>query len=322
MLLAEPSAGETLVRLDCNGQVRPGLATQWTGDSTGRRWIFTLPTLAAADVVSVWRERGPAVRDLGIDSVVALDDHRLSVTLRSTPDSAPRLFADRALAVPTTSSASGVHLRVAPEKDPRDALDHGADLVVTRDPAVVDYVARRPEFTTFPLPWSRLYVLVQPAAARPRWIRGLDTVRRSLAEDVAPAEARAAEPPFWWDNQCPRLQGFSAAAPPISSRIVYPRDDQVARGLAERIVALTRDSLPLTTAGLDSTDLVVALLSQSERGYVLGLPRQVPAPCHEQAWSPELNIQPLIETRAHAILRKGTPPLTVDWDGTVRVAEP
>jgi hypothetical protein len=33
-------------------------------------------------------------------------------------------------------------------------------------------------------------------------------------------------------------------------------------------------------------------------------------------------IQPLIDTRAYAIVRKGSPPLTVEWDGTVRVAEP
>ncbi|HEX7335791.1 MAG TPA: hypothetical protein VF252_01180, partial [Gemmatimonadales bacterium] len=119
VLLAEPSAGETLVRLDCNGEVRPGLASEWAGDSTGRRWIFTLKKIPAEAVASAWRNGGPAVKDLGIDSVVALDEHRLSVTLRATPDSAPRLFADRALALPTTPNTSGVHLRVAPERDPR-----------------------------------------------------------------------------------------------------------------------------------------------------------------------------------------------------------
>ena len=65
---------ETLVRLDCNGKVRPGLATEWIGDSAGRSWIFTLSSstdpqqpapLTPADVVSSWRDRGPAVNGSG-----------------------------------------------------------------------------------------------------------------------------------------------------------------------------------------------------------------------------------------------------------------
>ena len=323
MLLAEPSVGETLIRLDCNGQVRPGLAAQWAGDSTGRRWIFTLATPAAAEVASAWRERGPAVRDLGIDSVVALDDRQLSVTLRSTPDSAPRLFADRALAMPTARNASGVHLRIASESDPRDALDRGADLVVTRDPAVVDYVAGRPEFTTFPLPWTRLYALVQPAGARAITALDADSVRRSLAEDVAQAEARPAELPVRWPVQCPRFHRLWAVSPPMAPRIVYPRDDRVARGLAERIVALVSDSVPLTAIGLDPAEFAVALRNQGDRGFVVSLARQAPAPCHELAQLPVgAYVYPIIETRARAIVRRGAPPLTVDWDGTVRVAEP
>jgi hypothetical protein len=334
---------ETLVRLDCHGEVRPGLASEWTGDSTGRRWTFTLrqsvhppdrAPLTAASVVSSWRDRRGAVDALGIDSAVALDNGRLSVTLRATPDSAPRLFADPALAVPTavdtlagstTRIASGsgsgpiVDFQVAPNGDPRDALDRGADLVVTRDPAVVDYVANRREFTTFALPWSRTYVLLQPAGAFPMWLLGVDSVRRSLARDVAQADARMAEPSLW-RRQCPHTDLSYVVPPPISPRIVYPRDDKVARGLAERIVALTRDTVPLRSAGLDRAEFAAALRDQHDRGYVLGLPRQVPAPCHEFAGLPEsAQIQPLIDTRAHAIVRRGAPPLTVEWDGTVRV---
>lgn len=336
---------ETLVRLDCRGEVRPGLASEWTADSTGRKWTFTLgqgahrphrAPLTAADVVSSWQSRPRAVHDLGIDSAIAVGDDRLDVTLQARPDSAPRLFADPTLSVPTAAdSVAGFTARiasdsqngptldfqVAPDSDPRDALDRGADLVVTRDPAVVDYVANRAEFTTFALPWSRTYTLLQPAGALPIWILGVDSVYRSLAEDVAQGEARAAEPPFWWNGQCPHIQQSYVVRPPISPRIAYPREDKVARGLAERIVALTKDSVPLRTAGLDPAEFAVALRDQHERGYVLALPRQVPAPCHELAALPVgAWIQPLIDTRAHAIVRKGAPPLTVDWDGTVRVS--
>jgi hypothetical protein len=305
--------------------VRPGLAAEWTGDPTGRRWIFTLrqsphppnrAPLTAAGVVSSWHGRRGAVDALGIDSAVALDDGRLSVTLRATPDSAPRLFADPALSVP---SGPILDFQVAPDGDPRDALDRGADLVVTRDPAVVGYVANRPDFTTFPLPWSRTYVLLQPAGGFRIWILGVDSVRRSLARDVAQADARAAEPSFW-RPQCPYTDLSYVMPPPISPRIVYPRDDKVARGLAERIVALTRDTVPLRSAGLNPAEFAAAVRDQHDRGYVLGLPRQVPAPCHESAALPAgAGIQPLIDTRAHAIVRRGAPPLTVDWDGTIRV---
>ena len=323
----------TLVRLDCDGEVRSGLAAEWMGDSTGRRWTFTLrrsvdaPDRApvnAGRVVSIWHERRGAVEAKGVDSVVALDDRRLSVTLRATADSAPHLFADPALAVPIASgSAPIVDFQVAPDGDPRDALDRGADLVVTRDPSVVDYVANRAEFTRFPLPWSRTYVLLQPAGADPIWILGVDSVGRSLARDVAQAKARGAEPPFWWKGQCPYIDLSYVVSPPIFPRIVYPLDDKVARGLAERIVALTSDTVQLRTAGLNPMEFAAAVRNQRDRGYVLSLSRQVPAPCRELAGLPKgAWIQPLIDTRAYAIVRKGSPPLTVDWDGTVRVLEP
>ncbi|HEU5305205.1 MAG TPA: hypothetical protein VFU40_11215, partial [Gemmatimonadales bacterium] len=91
--------------------MRPALASEWTADSAGRRWIFTLSQpaqppersrITAADVVSSWQDRRGVVSALGIDSAVALGDGKLSVTLRATFDSAPRLFADPALAVPAT----------------------------------------------------------------------------------------------------------------------------------------------------------------------------------------------------------------------------
>ena len=320
---------ETLVRLDCRGEVRPGLASEWTADSTGRKWTFSLSEgahrpdrapLTAADVVSSWQSRPRAVHDLGIDSAIAVSDDRLEVILQATPDSAPHLFADPALAVPFAGSGPIIDFQLTPGLDPRDALDRGVGLVVTRDPAVVDYVANRAEFTTFSLPWSRTYVLLQPAAALPIWLLGVDSVKRSLARDVAQADARAAEPSFW-RRHCPSTQLSYVVPPPISPRIVYSRDDNVARGLAERIVALTRDSVPLRSVGLDRAELAAALRDQHDRGYVLDLPRQLAAPCYEFAGLPEsAQIQPLIDTRAHAIVRKGAPPLAVDWDGTVRVA--
>ncbi len=91
----------------------------------------------------------------------------------------------------------------------------------------------------------------------------------------------------------------------------------MARGLAERIVALARDTR-LSATPLAAADLSVALRSGTEVAYVLSLPRQTLTPCREAAaWAPGARVQPLIDTRARAIVRRGAPPLSVDWDGTV-----
>jgi hypothetical protein len=71
---------------------------------------------------------------------------------------------------------------------------------------------------------------------------------------------------------------------------------------------------------LAETDLANAIRSGTERGYVIGLPHETLAPCRELSRLPVgASIVPLIDTRAQAIVRRGSPDLTVDWDGTVRV---
>jgi hypothetical protein len=334
----------TLVRLDCEGKVRPGLAESWSADADGRGWTFTLhkgarvpggtPSTAAFQVAStlVLLEG----RALGIDSAARLDDRRVWVRLREAGDTAPRLFASSALAVlgnlasdpgslswidlPSAEGRPPIVYRFTQGGDPRDALDRGADLVVTRDPAVVDYAASRPEFAAFPLPWDRTYILVQPAGAEPLTIAG-DSVRRSLAQDAVRTEARAAEPPFWWDSlgACPSVPD-SDRQHLTASRIVYPRHDEVARGVAERLVAVTGTGTALRAAALDPAELAAALRDGTERAFVIAAPRESLAPCRDaSAWPSGASIQPLIDTRARAIVRRGSPDLTVDWDGTVRV---
>jgi hypothetical protein len=334
----------TLVRLDCEGKVRPGLAESWSADADGRGWTFTLhegarvpggtPLTAAFQVASTLvLLEGRAV---GIDTAVQLDDRRVRVRLREAGDTAPRLFASPALAVlgnlasdpgslsridlPSAGGRPPIVYRFTQSGDPRDALDRGADLVVTRDPAVVDYAASRPEFAAFPLPWDRTYILLQPSGTEPLPITG-DSVRRSLVRDVVRAEARPAEPSFWWDSLagCPvvsDLEGQHLTA----SRIVYPRDDEVARGLAERLVALAGTGASLRAAALDPAELAAALRDGTERAFVIAAPRESLAPCRDaSAWPPGASIQSLIDTRARAIVRRGASDLTVDWDGTVRV---
>jgi hypothetical protein len=217
-----------------------------------------------------------------------------------------------------------LQFRLPPLGDPRDALDRGADLIVTRDPALLEYAARRAEFTVHPLPWSRTYVLVQPASAAPLTGVSSGPERQSLARDAVHADARGAEPPFWWiESSCFSPETSTSAATTTTNRIVYPRGDDVARGLADRLVALAGHGQGLRAADLDQAQLAAALRDGSERAYVVSLPKHPLHSCTELAEFPAgAGIRPLIESRAHAIVRRGAPPLTVDWDGTIRVVRP
>jgi hypothetical protein len=334
---------DNLIRLDCQGKVRPSLAQSWSADSEGRVWTLTLregahfPGGTPVDplrVASLLTE--PQGKAAGIDSAVELDHRRVRIYLHQAHDDLPTVLAEPALAmldglgsvdrpvrrfdIAPRDGRPFIRFEVAQNGDPRDALDRGIDLLVTRDPAVVEYVATRPEFAALPLPWDRTYVLVQPAGAEPVTIAG-DSVRRSLARDAVRAEARPAESPFWWDSLavCPVVAGPQGQRP-SASRIVYPGGDQVARGLAERIVALSGSGTQLRAAALGQPEFATALREGTERAYVLQVQRRTFDPCREATpWPSGVSIQPLIDTRARAIVRRGSPALTVDWDGTVRV---
>jgi len=39
-------------------------------------------------------------------------------------------------------------------------------------------------------------------------------------------------------------------------------------------------------------------------------------------WSSAATIEPLLDVRSHAVVRRGLPRMTLDWDGTLRLAPP
>jgi hypothetical protein len=313
-------------------------------------WTFTLrenPQFGSGRPISVFDvaatlapAAGPKVP--GIDSTRVLSDRELRVFGSRDLDSAMHFLAAPAMAMvdgraredsgpvaslerPARGNLPAIQVRLRTQADARDALDRGADLIVSRDPELIEYAQGRPEFVTFPLPWSRTYVLLQTASAAPLDVVNTEGQRRSLATEAVHADARAAEPPFWWNkaSDCPGAAPASAARAPVSDRIGYPSGDPVARALAERLVGLIQSGTSLRTAPLDDGTLETALRDGTERAYVLGLPRQTMAPCGELAVIPGgARIRPLIDSRAHAIVRRGAPPLIIDWDASVRVEEP
>ena len=82
-----------LIRLDCQGELRPALATPWQSDTTARTWTFVLrdgarfpdgSSLTARSIEADWIRRDSALREAGLDSVRALDDRTLRVTVQVT----------------------------------------------------------------------------------------------------------------------------------------------------------------------------------------------------------------------------------------------
>jgi hypothetical protein len=331
-----PVQPEPLIRLDCTGAARPAAAESWTPDSSRHTWTLVLAPSAtdvtAASAAAEWRTRpeaATAIRFGGVVSVVPLDDRRLAVTFERRADSVPALFADPALALLTDSLPRSGTTFVArrPAGDPRDALDAGADILRTGDPALLEYAGARSDFTVHRLPWTRTYLLVIPAGDSLPLPIPPDSAgfRAGLARDAVHVEARGAERPYWWEDMrpCPADNDTlpSVRDRPATAAVVYGREDDVARALAERVVALSDD--PRAAASVLPTGSIPrALRGRLGRAYIVAVPRAATAPCREAAaWPAGSTLVPLIDTRMSAIVRRGVPWLTVEYDGRLRPVE-
>ncbi|MGH7581316.1 MAG: hypothetical protein ACREM9_14135 [Gemmatimonadales bacterium] len=328
---------EPLIRLDCTGAARPAAAESWTPDSSHRTWTFVLTpsatAITAGSVAAEWRSRPEAattLRQAGVASVVPLDHRRLVVTLDWHADSVPALFAHPALALVTDSlpeTGTSFVMRRPASGDLRDALEGGADIVRSGDPVLTQYARSLDDFTVHSLPWSRTYLLIIPTEREEfRALIPGDTgsFRAALARDAVPTDARGAEPPYWWDGlrYCPPADEFPRPGPSgVTNSVLFTQGDPVARALAERVAALSDD--PATaTAGLPERAMAGALRSGAARAYIAGVPRTPLLPCSEVVmWPPDATVIPLVDTRMSAIVRRGVPPLTVDFDGTLRPVE-
>ena len=361
---------QTLVGVDCDGRIVPGLASSWSVDDAGRRWTFTLrddarfwdgSPVTARDVLASWiaRDSGAAVMTWpgGLAHAATVTGERaFTVLLPPSYDSLPPLVADAALAVSkpapdrgwpigtgpfwvTTQTASArlitatpmagdpylpaLAFRVFPVTDARDALDEGVDLLVTSDPAVLDYAGSRPELASVPLEWDRTYVLLAPAAVS-LTSADLDDLRRAVQVD-----ARAAERFFWWWSLtgC-HLTASCDASPdgpaPAPRRIVYDRTDPTARDLAARLVARSLVGHGTVAAGL-VPEAFAAALDGGNDAYVLAFRRRALDRCRLAEQIPPLvrgsrtAVIPLVDARSHAILRRGLGRVGVDFDGTLRL---
>ena len=327
-----PHQPEPLIRIDCTGTARPAAAESWIPDTSRRAWTFVLARsaldLTAGAAAAEWRTRPSAaatLRQAGIAVVVPLDDRRLVVELGRSYDSVPGLLADPSLALVTDSlPAVGPTFVLRPAgADPRDALDAGADILRSDDPAFLEYARGRNDVVVHPLPWSRTYLLLIPPGQR--GFQGLiqgdsAAFRAGLARDAVPVEARAAGGPAWWADAvgCPE-EAVSPASSPGGLRLTRQTwPEPAARALAERLVALS--SRPLrVSGGLDRRSPIPVIHSPLGVAYVLPVPHIALVPCREvEGWPAGAVAVPLIDTRRSVVARRGIPALTVEFDGRLR----
>lgn len=353
---------ETLVQVDCQGRVAPGLARAWSAEDGGRRWTFTLredarfwdgAPVAARDVAASWARRDTTA----VASVSVVDERTVTALLPRSAETVPPLFADPALAVRkpapdrgwpigtgpfwvSAASESADALRAASlapggpalvfrqvtQGDLRDALDVPVDLLVTDDVAVLDYAGTRDDLISGPLPWSRTYALLLPArvGSGPEVAPG--TLDREGLWRAVRSEARAATPPYWWEatRGCPATADVEPRPAPIRHRVAYERGDPTAQELADRLVALGALGSRVVAAGLSPREFATARQAGNEWAYVVSLPRQVLDSCRAaRRLLPAdfaAGLVPLVDVRSHAVVRRGTGRLTVDFDGALRLA--
>ena len=312
---------ETLVRVDCNEYVRPGLAAAWRRSIDGRTWIVALrpdarftdgTPVTAQSVLSLWSRDGvggdlrPHVNRL-VQSVIAIDDETLAILLRSPRVDAPYALAhtDLAIAKPvsgaawplgtrstqvtsdrastTITTASGTSIRfLAPRGDPRDRLDESVDLMITRDRAALDYAATLPQFQSVPLAWQRTQVLLSPGPA-PTSPSLSEDARQTLASDAVRGEARSAVGPFWW-------QGVTdcEVAPPRAPEPGWRSSGRVvydATDGAARDLAERLVGLDRRTyqraTGLTGEALALARRRGGDAGYVMSVDSHPLDPCRD-----------------------------------------
>jgi hypothetical protein len=329
------SQPQSIIRLDCTGTARPAAARSWTRDRTGRSWTLVIEDAAlqisAGAVAAEWRTRPEAattLRHAGVVSVIPLDQRRLVVTLDRSSDSVPSILADPSLALVTDSgtvAGTTFALRLV-VGDARDALDAGADVLTTEDTELLAYARAQDDLLVHPLPWSRTYVLAVPPGQR--GVGDLippDTasVREDLSRDAVRVEARPAEGPFWWSRPgaCPTLGQRATVATTAPRVATSATSDPVGHAIAERLVALSGKAMRIVDARYAGTP-ITAVRWESGTAYVVPVPRTTLAPCRDlAAWPAGATVVPLVETRRSVIVRRGVPPLTVDFDGRLRAVE-
>lgn len=316
--------------------------TQWTFVLREGALFWNGDPVTAADVVRSWHYATVELAALatGIDSVIVVGERSLQVHFSRGGGRLPSILSGPAFVVAKHTRngewpiGSGMY-RVAgrtspgrlslapaqgenrpvldfvivPNRDARDFVESGVEVVFTADPRVIDYASGRQTLATVPLPWSQTYVLLSPARANVLG-RGEDIGQVSselvsrLAHEAVRADARGWRPKSWWETleHCETLVTSVRDGLDLDRSILYEAGDPVAQDLAERLVALSagdpdtnRETHEIASAvpGIadGSTTMIAAGLSRKQFGrrlragdavgYVVAVPRTPADRCYE-----------------------------------------
>lgn len=180
--------------------------------------------------------------------------------------------------------APGVNVRIVTDREALDLIDSGGDALVTDRAAVIRYASSRADFLVIALPWDRQYAM----------LAGLPLPVPDVL-DAVHADARVAQ------QHCP-VENVSVHG---RAPIAYLADDSIARSLAERIVGLGvgERAVPVGHARVPGDTWLI--VSRPIDG----------APCDLDHW----HAVPLIDTRSHLIVRRGSVGVVADAVDSVRL---
>src|SRR3989449_11422377 len=132
-----------------------------------------------------------------------------------------------------------VKIASVPASAARDALDGEAGVLITDDPAALEYARTLPGYVDVPLEWNRTYVLLAPGRDKP--VVGdlrLESLREAVRGDARPTEW-SGPGRFWFTDLEPC--GVAAGRDTLGAagrrrRIVYKQSDPSAADLAAPLV--------------------------------------------------------------------------------------
>ena len=313
--------------------------------------VLRRSTVAEAPVILAHHDLAVARRSPGLPWPIGTRPIRVAPGT-ARPDASGRsiitLVASAGRQGAVTPEMPLLRITVAPGRDPRDLLDEGVDLLLTKDRAALDYAATLPHYRTVALGWRSTHVFVAARRRVPAGALSVDA-RQTLAVDAIRGEARAAEGPFWWETmaEC-EVPAARAANPSEAPRIVYDSGDAASRDLAERIVGLAtspggRAGSPASghtaeilnalapgspgqafqrAIGLTGDGLMAAQSRGADAGYVTTLDRDPLDPCLEwrgvaerMPWLMPDAVVPLVETRLRAVVRRDRLSPVAERDG-------
>jgi Bacterial extracellular solute-binding proteins, family 5 Middle len=227
-----------------------------------------------------------------------------------------------------------IRYTVVSGSDQRDVLDDGIDVITTDRPEVVAYGQELGNYDTRVLAWSSTYFLLLEGR-RPTFLAPLGAsqlpFQQGIATDAITANARSYRPPSGWAEDVCGSAITPLATPLTLSRISYQAGDRTAREIAERVLFLASsgNALPRELTRLRENAIaiqhVISLspdnsLDARETVEIVRINRALGDPCAalREAGNPNWNNAiPLVDTRAHAIVRFGSPGVLISGDGTM-----